>query len=579
MIYDAAEIRERIRLGEDSGCECKQIEFAGDKPRRPKRDDLADEIAAFANAGGGVLLCGVTDDGRVHGMTRTQLAALDSLVVEVATDTIKPPVAVRTYHRELDGKALLIAEIPEGESLHDSPGGSFVRVGASKRRMASEERMRLAQRRGQARFRSFDERTVPDTGFRTLSETLWKPLLSAEGAADPAAALEKLALLARDQTGTLRATVAGILLCTTEPEQRLPAARITATLYRGRDRSSEQIDAQEIAGPLDRQIAVAVAFVARNMRVGARKEPGRVDLPQYSMRAVFEAVVNAVVHRDYSIRGSAIRLSMFEDRLEIQSPGPLPNNLTIESMARRQVTRNEVLASMLGRMRVGEIRGGEDRQYFMEKRGDGVPIILRETRELCGRHPEYRLIDGTEALLVIPAAAQEPSPATVGIAVRASGEPLSDVDILALYPNGTWKRARTDRSGNVAIKLHTSRLPMTVYAAAPGYAAHVERNWLPGRQPLAIEFAELRDGGAVIFGEDGGRIPGLAGSFEPIRDTHDRTYAYARNLSINEGAPQPVYFLLGERLRLTDSNGATLDVRILDIVGRSAILEYWAELS
>ncbi len=576
MIYDEAEIRERIRLGEDSGCECKQIEFAGNEPRRPKRDDLANEIAALANARGGVLLCGVTDDGRVHGMTRMQLAALDSLVVEVATDTIKPSVAVRTYHRELEGRALLVVEIPEGESLHDSPGGSFVRIGASKRRMASEERLRLAQRRGQARFRSFDERTVPDTGFRTLSEALWKPLLSAEAAVDPASALEKLALLARDQAAILRATVAGILLCTPEPEQWLPAARITATFYRGRDRSSEQIDAQEIVGSLDRQIASAIAFASRNMRVGARKEPGRVDLPQYSMRAVFEAVVNAVVHRDYSIRGSAIRLSMFEDRLEIQSPGSLPNNLTIESMARRQATRNEVLASMLGRMRVGGIRGGEDRQYFMERRGDGIPIILRETQELCGRPPEYRLIDGTEALLIIPAAVQEPSPTTVGIAVRASGKPLPDVDILALYPNGTWKRTRTDQSGDVVIELHTSRLPMTVYAAASGYAAHVERNWMPGRQPLAIDLGELRDGGAVIFTEGGGRIPGLAGIFEPIRDTHDRTYAYARNLSINDGAPQPVHFLLGERLRLTDSSGAIFDVRILDVVGRSSILEYQA---
>ena len=407
MIYDETEIRERIRLGEHSGCERKQVEFAGDELRRPKQDDLADEIAAFANARGGALLCGVADDGRVPGMTRPQLAALDSLIVEVATYAIKPPVAVRTYRRELDGKALLVAEIPEGESLHDSPGGSFVRVGTSKRRMASEECLRLAQQRGQTRFRSYDEQTVPDTGFRTLSETLWKPLLSAEGAADPAAALEKLALLARDQAGTLRATVAGILLCTAAPEQRFPAAQVTATFYRGRDRASGQMDAQAIIGPLDRQVAAAVAFVARNMRVDARKEPGRADLPQYSMRAVFEAVVNAVVHRDYSARGSAIRLSMFEDRLEIQSPGSLPNNLTIESMARRQATRNEVLASMLGRMRVGGIRGGEERQYFMERRGDGVPIILRETRELCGQHPEYRLIDGAEALLVIPAAAQE----------------------------------------------------------------------------------------------------------------------------------------------------------------------------
>ncbi len=577
MIYDAAAIRERLRLGEDSGCEFKQIEFAGDTPRRPRRDDLADEIAALANARGGLLLCGVADDGTVPGMTRAQLAALDSLLVEIVTDTIKPPVAVGTYHRELDGRALLVVEIPEDESLHDSPGGSFRRVGASKRRMGSDDRLRLAQRRGQARVRSFDEQTLPNTGFRTLEETLWKPLLSGEAASDPVRALEKLALLSRDSAGTLRATVAGVLLCTPNPAQWLPGARIMATFYHGRDRVSGQLDAQEILGPLDHQIGAAMVFAKRNMRVGARKEPWRVDLPQYSMKAVFEAVVNAVVHRDYSIRASAIRLSMFEDRLEINSPGSLPNNLTIESMADRQATRNEVLASMLGRMRVGEIPGSEDRRYFMERRGDGVPIILRETRELCGRLPEYDLIDAAEARLVIPAAERQASPATAIVSVRAGGKAVADVDLLVAFPNGTSERARSDRHGEAAIDLHTTRQPMTAFAAAPGYSACVKKGWMPSEGRLEVELIELPDGGAVVVTEGSGRIPGLIGSLEPERDTHGRTYVYAPNISINDGQPQPVYFLLGESLRLIDSNGTSRTVRIVDVVGRAALVEYSAE--
>ena len=575
-MYDETEIRERIRLGEDSGCEFKQILFAGDTPRRPRRDDLADEIAALANARGGVLLCGVTDDGRVPGMSRAQLSALDALIVEVSTDAVKPPVAVRTYHRTLDGDPLVVVEIPEGEALHDSPGGSFVRVGASKKRMASDERLRLAQRRGQARFRSFDEQTVPNTGFQTLDETLWKPLLSAQGAEDPAGTLEKLALLAPDHTGTVRATVAGVLLCTPHPDQWLSGARVTATFYRGRDRASGQVDAQVIVGPLDRQIAAAVAFAARNTRVGARKEPWRVDLPQYSMRAVFEAVVNAIVHRDYSMRASAIRLSMFEDRLEIQSPGSLPNSLTIESMATRQATRNEVLASMLGRMQVGGIPGSEERLYFMERRGDGVPLILRETLELSGRPSRYGLIDDSETRLVIPAARPHASPATAVVSVRSDGAPLADVDVLMLFPNGSWKRARSDRQGNAKVDLHTTHLPMTVFAASTGHAASVEKDWVPGERALAMKLDELSEGGAVILTEGAGRIPGLLGTIEPRCDAHDRVYLHASNMAVNEGASQPVHFLLGERLRLTDSSGATRDVRVVDMVGRSAIIEYGA---
>ena len=142
-------------------------------------------------------------------------------------------------------------------------------------------------------------------------------------------------------------------------------------------------------------------------------------------------MVNAVAHRDYSIGSSKIRLSMFEDRIEIQSPGSLPNNLTVDSMTVRQATRNEALTSVLGRMAVAGVRGSEDRQYFMERRGDGVPIIRRETEELCGKLPEYHLIDDSEVHLTIPAAVQEQSPARTVITVRSASQPLRGVNLLA----------------------------------------------------------------------------------------------------------------------------------------------------
>ena len=576
MTYSDEDIARQLRLGEDSHWEFKEIEFAGNHPKSPGRNDWADEIAAFANANGGVLLCGVTDKGEVQDMSREQLVELDSLLVEVSSDTIKPAVRIRTHHKQLpNGKRLLLVDVPEGDSQHDSsPGGSYVRVGGSKRKMTSDERLRLAQRRGQARFLSFDEQTVSDTGFRTLDESLWKPLLSAEGAADPEAALMKLALLATDEAGISRATVAGVLLCTRNPEQWLPNACIMATRYRGKDRASGQIDAQEITGPLNREIADAVAFALRNMHVASRKEPARVDLPQYSDKALFEALVNAVAHRDYSVRASKIRLSMFEDRLEIQSPGSLPNNLTVESMATRQATRNEVLTSVLGRMSVETVRGSEDRQYFMERRGDGVPIIRRETQALSGKLPEYLLIDASEVCLTIPAAAQEQSPARAVITVRNGGQPLPGADLLTLFLNKTWKRATTDEEGEGTVDLHTTHLPMTVFAAAPGYTAHLEREWVPSRGALTIELEVLREGGSIIFSEATGSLPGLKGRLNPIRDTLDRTYLYASNISINEGKQQPVHFIPGEDLRLTDAEGIELLVRIVDIVGRSALVEY-----
>jgi len=574
MIYREDEIERRLSLGEDSRWEFKRIEFSGNRPRSHRRNDLADEIAAFANADGGVLLCGVADDGEVQDMSREQLAELDVLLVEAATESVEPAIRIESLYMELSGgRRILLTEVPEGDSLHRSPGGSLVRVGSSKQRMPRCERHRLAQRRSRARNLWFDMQPLPDTGFETLDESLWKPLLSAEGAANPKTALRRLAVLAHDSVGILRATVAGVLLCTRSPERWLPGACITATCHRGRDRTSGQVDSQEIAGPLNRQIEDAMAFAIRNTRVSARKTPARVDLPQYSDKVLFEALVNAVAHRDYSIQGSRIRLSMFDDRLEIQAPGSLPKNLTLDSMAHRYATRNEVLTSLLRQMPVNGIRGSEDRRTFMERRGDGVSVIRRKTRELSGRFPEYSLIDDSEVRLTIPAAEQDLSAARITVTAWSDGQPVSGVNILVLFPNKTWKRAVTDSNGEAVFDLHMTHLPMIVFAASAGYAACVVRDWIPAQKALALDMQEMLGGGSVIFSEETCRLPGLKGCLNPIRDSWDRTY-YASNIAVNEGQQQPVHFTPGEDLRLTDSDGRQLIARIIDIMGRSALVEY-----
>ncbi|MDE0629806.1 MAG: hypothetical protein OXH99_25685 [Bryobacterales bacterium] len=366
-----------------------------------------------------------------------------------------------------------------------------------------------------------------------------------------------------------------MLLCTGHPERWLPNAAVTATRYRGMDRTTGQVDSQEITGPLQRQIADTMTFAGRNMQVAARKTPARIDMPQYSEKAIFEAVVNAVVHRDYSIRGSRTRLSMFSDRLEIQSPGALPNTLTVESMALRQATRNQVIASVMGRMGVGEIRGSAHRPYFMERRGDGVPAIIRETRELSGRSPEYQLIDGAEVLLRVPAAPQDATSSRVVVTVRDEGRPLLGAEVLALFPNRTWKQAVADENGEAALELYTTELPMTVFGAAPGHAACLVREWLPSAGALALDLTPLPRGGSAIFPEATGSLPGLNGRLNPIRDSLDRTYLYATNIAVGRGQLQPVQFVPGEDLRLTDSDGTERLVRIVEILGRSALVEHW----
>ena len=399
-------------------------------------------------------------------------------------------------------------------------------------------------------------------------------MLSVAGAADPRRALRNLRLMDRDEANVNRATVAGVLLCAKHPQEWLPQAAIMATSYRGRDRASGQLDAREIAGPLPAQIDEAVRFAVRNMRVAARKTPARIDMPQYSDKAIFEAVVNAVVHRDYSIRGSRIRLSMFKDRLEIDSPGALPNGMTIENMNSNQATRNEILASVLGRTPVGDIPGSRHRRYMMERRGDGVSIILNQTRETAGVGPEYRVIDESMMVLTMPAARLQLTPSDATVTVHSGGEPLAGVDVLALFPNKTWRRATTDEAGEADFDLYTAHLPMTVYAALPGYAAGLASEWTPREGGVLLELAPLPEGGAVVFPQATGHIPGLSGRLNPILDASDRTSLYADNIAIEEGRQQPVSFRLGKPMRLTDADGVEKSVTVVHIAGRSVLVEY-----
>ena len=569
-----AEIRQRLRLGEDSGWEFMQIEFKGDRPTSPRVEDLADEMAAFANANGGVLLCGVSDGGQLQGMSPGQMAALGRLLVEVSTDAVEPSLRIDIHHRELAGKAFILVGVSRGDSVHGRVGRVFIRVGATKRRLGGDELLRLAQRRAQSRYLWFDRKVVPQTGFHTLSERLWEPLLSAAGPADPRQALMNLSLLTSGEPIVDRATVAGVLLCTNSPHEWLPQATIVATQYRGKDRSCALLDSQEIEGPLADQVADAVKFVVRNMRVSARKTPAREDLPQYSKTAVFEAVVNAVVHRDYSMSSGCVRLSMFKDRLEIDSPGELPKGMTIGSMESIQSTRNEVLASVFGRIPVGAVPGSDHRRYMMKRRGGGVSIIRRETRETAGVEPEYRVIDESNLVLTIPAARLELTPSDATVTVHSGGKPLVGVDVLALFPNKTWQQATTDEAGEAEFDLYTTHLPMTVYAAVPEYAAGLAREWTPHKGGLLLELVPLAAGGAVIFPNATGRLPRLRGRLNPIRDTSDRTYLYADNIAIDEGREQPVPFRLGKPLRLTDAFGVEVSVTIVDIIGRAALVEY-----
>ena len=574
MPWDRDSLLQQLELGEDSRVEFKEVEFTGNRVRAPRRETVADELAAFGNTIGGTLIFSVSDAGEVRSMNREQMDALEAFVGEVCSDSIRPPLAFVTQRLALpDGSFVLVVEVEQSALVHKSPGGYLSRQGSSKRELSSEALNRLFQQRGRSGQLGPDEVIVAGTGSNTLDETLADRFLSSRATEPTTVQLTKLGLVREDDSGVLRATVAGALLCTTRPDEYIRGAMIEAVRYRGTVLGgASQHDAASITGPLDQQIRDAVNFARLNTRVAAHKAPGRVETPQFSPRAVFEAIVNAVVHRDYSMENAKIRLFIFDDRLELYSPGALPNTLPIEAMRNRQATRNETLASILRMLAVGDIAGAGDRQYFLEQRGEGVPIIYEQTRELTGREPEYELLGGAELRLTIPSARPPVTGIEGEVLVSVAGQPLAGAQVVALYPNNTWMEGETDTFGRVAFGFH-SELPITVFCAAPGHAAHVERDWHPP-EPLHVQLESLPMGGSAVFTEGTGHLPDLTGRLNPILDDLDRMYLYATNVAIDDGKQQPVHCRLNQPLRLTDVNGFEWIVRFIEMIGKSALLEY-----
>lgn len=415
---DAMALMEKIRGGEDSTLELKRIVWRGEgKINEPHPDALADELAAFANAKGGLLVLGVDDKTRdIVGIGVQHLDAVERWLGALARDLIEPSLLFYTHHVALPNASgqmqyVIAMEVPRSLWIHKSPKGYMLRIGHEKRAMGTDLLARMFQQRSQARLIRFEELPVPQApSFDTLNWRNVKPFLR-ESEGDEATQFRRLHLLT-DCEGRDVLTVAGVLLACENPGEYIRGAYIQAVAHRGlHNNPADQIDAKDFDGPITEQISSAFTFVMRHMLVPATKDLGRIEYPQYSRRAIFEAVVNAVAHRDYSLHGAKIRLHMFADRIEICVPGPLTNSMSIEAMTRMSMPRNDVLCSLLSRLPVPAPDLG--REFMMDRRGSGVEVILAESKKLSGKSPQYRQIENLELQLTIYAA---PSPHPPGFA-------------------------------------------------------------------------------------------------------------------------------------------------------------------
>ena len=385
MFHSVTELIEKIILGEDA-----TIEF---KREMPHRESMADEIAAFANSQGGTILIGIDDNKEIVGLELQELDRVEKTVVEICNDWVEPEVDIFTEKLRIDDKNLLRIEIPSSLFVHKTHNGYYTRQENTRKEMSTVQLARLFQTRSQPRVIYFDTLPVPNTYRRTLREPLYRRFITEDTPDDEIEDLLLRRTLLVQEGREIRASVAGVLMCHDTPDDYLYNSFIQAVYYNGKVKDANyQIDAKDFRGTLDQQIIDAYTFVHKHNMVSARKDVGRIDQPQYSMRAVFEAIVNAVVHRDYSKGESKIRLFMFADRLELYSPGALANTLTVDDLPFRQATRNELLARLLSEITLEDDVGKKvKRRHFLERRGEGVGIILNESEELSGKTPLYEL--------------------------------------------------------------------------------------------------------------------------------------------------------------------------------------------
>ncbi len=397
------ELLEIIKNGESSGVDFKQDTVDNRK--------LAKELVAFANLQGGRVLLGVDDTGNVVGITRENL---EEWVMTACRDKIRPElIPYFEIIRDVEpGKDVAVVQVNRGWTVHsvwhNNRNYYYIRVGTQSRDPSREELERLFQQRGAFRLEvrpvsgssiaDLDRRRLKDYFVRVRQQSVpekddddegWRTLLN------------NTEILA-EEPDTTPATMAGLLLFGKRPNKFLPQAGIDAVAYPGREKDYAAKERRAIRGPMiplfdangdiveNGLVEQAVKFVHDNTEVNAKLADGarREEHRAYPDEAIRETIVNALVHRDYLLSGTDVELSIYEDRIEVISPGRLPNDVTPARMKTGcRSTRNQLLKDVMW-------------DYgYLEHTGMGVPRkIIKGMREHNGTEPD--LIEDGERFIV-----------------------------------------------------------------------------------------------------------------------------------------------------------------------------------
>jgi ATP-dependent DNA helicase RecG len=378
-------------------------------PANPSPVRLAETLVAMANAHGGAVLVGVGAGGKPQGLDDAGAPAARELIQAAGLMASPPLILPPPRIVSLDGKRIVAAEVPPGMPHAYSVNGRYLtRSGATNRLLSAPELTALLLSRDLA---GFESRPAPGATLHDLDIGAVDAYVASFGDAGEnwQRALAARGCLSEPEGGAVP-TYAGILLFGRNPQRFLRNARITLIRYPG-VMMGDEFARDDASGPLPAQIRRAEAFLGANMRRGMRiSGMERKEVTEYPVQVVREAVVNAVAHRDYSIRGDDARVLMFSDRMEIYSPGRLPGHVTLDNLLTERFSRNEAIVQVLSDM------------GFVERLGYGIDRMIAAMKDAGLPEPEF-----------------EETVAGFRVTLRGRGD-----DLVSAEPAPRWANRRLD---------------------------------------------------------------------------------------------------------------------------------------
>jgi ATP-dependent DNA helicase RecG len=382
--------------------ESETVEF---KREMDRAERLAKEFVALANGQGGIVLIGVDDDHAVYGVTLQP--GYEEWIANVGAQTVDPPLPLTCEEGTVQGKTVLVVHIPRGpHKPHCVREGEhrctvYIRHGKSSRPATREEIGSLYQ---EGSVLDFDLSVVPGVALADLK----MELIDEYARSKLGISLEELPIdlpqqltnwkILVEQEGERKVTLTGMLFFGDRPGDFLPQARLWLKRFKGLT-TDEWYPGKEVDAPVPRAIEEAMEYIKLYTVVEEVKGLKRVQKAEYIEEVVREALVNAIAHRNYVRRGSRIHISIFDDRIEIRNPGPLPNGVTVENMRYGvQVTRNPNIVRYL--------------QAFGYWEGDGlgVPRMIRFCLENSIREPDFTLVGNDLVVTIYSRRHETPTP-------------------------------------------------------------------------------------------------------------------------------------------------------------------------